>query len=73
MDLDLDVALTEAVRESIAFLKERYNLSDADAYSLSSIGIDFRVGEAVDSTLMIYGVIPKRLFRNNPPYWNASR
>jgi acetamidase/formamidase len=70
MDLDLDVALTEAVRESIAFLKERYNLSDADAYSLSSVGIDFRVGEAVDSNLMIYGVIPKRLFKTNPPYWN---
>jgi acetamidase/formamidase len=69
MDLDLDVALTEAVRESIAFLKERYNLSDADAYSLSSVGIDFRVGEAVDSNLMIYGVIPKRLFKTNAPYW----
>jgi acetamidase/formamidase len=69
LDLDLDVALAEAVRESIAFLKERYNLSDADAYSLSSVGIDFRVGEAVDSTLMIYGVIPKRLFKTNPPYW----
>ena len=71
MDLDLDVALSEAVRESIAFLKTRYNLSDADAYSLSSIGIDFRVGEAVDSNLMIYGVIPKRLFKSNPPYWTA--
>ena len=69
MDLDLDVALTEAVRESIAFLKERYHLSDADAYSLSSVGIDFRVGEAVDSNLMIYGVIPKRLFKTNTPYW----
>ena len=69
MDLDLDVALSEAVRESIAFLKERYKLSDADAYSLSSVGIDFRVGEAVDSNLMIYGVIPKRLFKTNPPYW----
>lgn len=69
MDLDLDVALSEAVRESIAFLKSRYNLSDADAYSLSSVGIDFRVGEAVDSNLMIYGVIPKRLFKTNAPYW----
>jgi acetamidase/formamidase len=69
LDLDLDVALQEAVRESIAFLKERYNLSDADAYSLSSVGIDFRVGEAVDSVLMVYGVIPKRLFKTNTPYW----
>jgi len=69
MDLDLDVALQEAVREAMAFLKTRYGLSDADAYSLSSIGIDFRVGEAVDSTLMVYGVIPKRLFKTNPPYW----
>jgi acetamidase/formamidase len=70
MDLDLDVALKEAVREAMAFLKTRYGLNDADAYSLSSVGIDFRVGEAVDSNLMIYGVIPKRLFKTNPPYWN---
>jgi len=69
MDLDLDVALQEAVRESMAFLKTRYGLNDADAYSLSSVGIDFRVGEAVDSTLMVYGVIPKRLFKTNAPYW----
>ena len=69
MDLDLDVALQEAVREAMAFLKTRYGLNDADAYSLSSVGIDFRVGEAVDSNLMIYGVIPKRLFKTNPPYW----
>jgi acetamidase/formamidase len=69
MDLDLDVALQEAVREAMAFLKTRYGLSDADAYSLSSVGIDFRVGEAVDSMLMMYGVIPKRLFKTNPPYW----
>jgi acetamidase/formamidase len=73
LDLDLDVALAEAVRESIGFLKARYNLSDADAYSLSSVGIDFRIGEAVDSTLMVYGVIPKRLFKTNSPYWNAAR
>jgi acetamidase/formamidase len=70
LDLDLDTALQEAVRESIAFLKDRYHLSDADAYSLSSVGIDFRVGEAVDSTLMVYGVIPKRLFKTNTPYWS---
>ncbi len=69
MDLDLDVALREAVREAMAFLKTRYGLNDADAYALSSVGIDFRVGEAVDSMLMVYGVIPKRLFKTNPPYW----
>jgi acetamidase/formamidase len=69
MDLDLDVALREAVREAMAFLKTRYGLSDADAYALSSVGIDFRVGEAVDSMLVMYGVIPKRLFKTNPPYW----
>ena len=28
-----------------------------------------RVGEAVNNVQMVYGVIPKRLFRENPPYW----
>ena len=26
--------------------------------------------EAVDSVLLIYGVIPKKFFKNNPAYWS---
>ena len=45
--------------------------SAADAYSLASIAIDFRIGEAVDSTQLVYGAIPKRLFKSTPPFWSA--
>jgi hypothetical protein len=37
---------------------------------VASLGIDFRVGEAVDSVQVIYGVIPKKYFKENPQYWS---
>ena len=35
-------------------------------------GVDVRVAEAVDSMLLIYGVVPKKFFKQNPAYWGAS-
>jgi acetamidase/formamidase len=69
MDLNLDVAMREASRETVEFLQQRFGLTPADAYSLASIGVDFRVAEAVDSTQVIYAAIPKKLFKSVPPYW----
>jgi len=69
MDLNLDVAMREASRETVEFLEQRFGLTPADAYSLASIGVDFRVAEAVDSTQVIYAAIPKKLFKNTPSYW----
>ncbi len=69
IDLDLDSAMREAVQEAVDFLRERFGLSAADAYALASIGVDFRVAEAVDSTQVIYGAIPKKLFKTKPAYW----
>jgi len=43
----------------------------AEAYAIASLGVDFRVAEAVDSMLVIYGVIPKRFFKTNPAYWSS--
>jgi acetamidase/formamidase len=71
IDLDLNVAMREATQEAVKFLQERFDLSAADAYALASIGVDFRVAEAVDSTQVIYAAIPKKLFKNVPPYWSA--
>jgi hypothetical protein len=28
------------------------------------------VAEAVDSVQMIYGMIPKKLFKQTPPFWS---
>jgi acetamidase/formamidase len=69
MDIDLNTAMKNAAQETVDFLRERKSLSAADAYSLASIGIDFRVAEAVDAVQMVYGAIPKAMFKNNPEYW----
>ena len=34
--------------------------------------VDFRVGEAVDAVQMVYGMIPKKLFKQNPEYWSKK-
>ena len=69
MDLDLDVAMKNAAQETVKYLMETRGLSAADAYSLASIGIDFRIAEVVDAVQVVYGAIPKKIFKTNPPYW----
>jgi acetamidase/formamidase len=70
MDLDLNKAMQEASQETVAFLRDQKGMSTPDAYALASIGVDFRVAEAVDAVQMIYGMIPKRIFKQNPEYWS---
>jgi acetamidase/formamidase len=53
----------------VEFLEERFGLTPADAYSLASIAVDFRIAEAVDSTQVIYAAIAKKPFKNHPSYW----
>jgi acetamidase/formamidase len=69
MGPDLDEALRNAIREAVQFLKSRAGLSPAEAYALCSLAVDFRIGEAVNNVLMVYGVIPKRLFGRKTRYW----
>jgi len=63
MDADLDKALHHAIRETAAFLQSRAKLTAAEAYALCSLAVDFRIGEAVNNVLMVYGAIPKRIFK----------
>jgi acetamidase/formamidase len=70
LDPDLDIALRNAIRETVSFLGTR-GMSASDAYSLASIGVDYGVAEAVDANLVIYGKIPKALFKTKTPYWTA--
>ena len=71
MDLDLNVAMRNATRETVDFLQQNFGLTTADAYSLASIAVDFRIGEAVDSVQLVYGMIPKKLFKTKPDYWGS--
>jgi len=73
MGPNLDEALRNAIREAVEFLKGRAGLSPAEAYALCSLAVDFRIGEAVNNVLMVYGAIPKRLFRRKAPYWAERR
>jgi acetamidase/formamidase len=63
MDTDLNVALKIAIRETVEFLQARAGLTAAEAYALCSLAVDFRIGEAVNSVQMVYGSIPKKLFK----------
>jgi acetamidase/formamidase len=73
MGPNLDEALKNAIREAVEFLKGRAGLSAAEAYALCSLAVDFRIGEAVNNVLMVYGAIPKRLFRRKLSYWTGRR
>ena len=52
-----------AVQEVIKFLVEEKGMLPGYAFSLSSIGVNFQVGEAVDQTQVVTARIPKSLFR----------
>lgn len=62
IDLDLNRALTKATREVVDFLVEEKGLTPAQALSLASLTVDFRVSEAVDLTQIVSGYIPKHIF-----------
>jgi len=70
LDVDLNTAMKIAVRETVELLQAKAGLTAAEAYSVASLGVDFRVGEAVDSVQLIYGTIPKKFFKQNPAYWS---
>jgi acetamidase/formamidase len=59
MDASLDVALKDAVSQTVMFLQREGRFSAADAYALASLAVDFRIGEAVNGVKMVYGVVPK--------------
>jgi acetamidase/formamidase len=63
MDVNLDAALKQAAEETVAFLQREKGLSAADAYSLASVIVSYFVGEAVDHVQMVYGQIPKEIFK----------
>ena len=72
MHVDLNEANRLAVKSAVDFLVRTKHLTEADAYALASLAIDFRVGEAVDIVNLVYANIPKALFQNNPPYWGSE-
>ncbi len=62
IDLDLDRAARNATWEVVHFLQAEKGLTAAEALSLASIAVDFRVSEVVDLTQVVTGFIPKDIF-----------
>jgi acetamidase/formamidase len=74
LDPDLDNALRNAMVATMDFLKEKQGYDFFHAYTLASAGIDFHVTQAVDKTLGIHAMIPKRLFvKDAATYWYRPR
>jgi acetamidase/formamidase len=62
IDTDLNRAVRKAVLETVDFLVKEKGLTPANALSLCSIAVDFRIAEVVDGTQVVVGSIPKALF-----------
>jgi acetamidase/formamidase len=58
---DLDLAMKQALREMIAFIVARMNVSAADAYQLCSLAVDFRVTQTVNGEKGVHGLLKKHL------------
>ena len=70
IDKDLNVALKAATQETVDFLMQEKGLDAKAAYAVASIGVDFRIAEAVNLNQLIYGMVPKALFvKERHSYW----
>jgi acetamidase/formamidase len=62
IDHDFNRAMRIATLEVVKFLVEEMGFTTPKAFSLASIGVDFKVTEVVDGTQVASGYIPKSLF-----------
>jgi acetamidase/formamidase len=59
----LEDAMKMAVRETVAFITERFpKISRDEAYMIASVAVDYHVTQVVDGTKGIHGMIPKKIF-----------
>jgi acetamidase/formamidase len=58
---DLDQAMKQALREMIAFICSRTNLSREQAYSFCSLAVDFHVTQTVNGEKGVHGLLKKGL------------
>ena len=61
MHEDLDLAMKQALREMIAFIAGRSNLSREQAYQFCSLAVDFHVTQTVNGEKGVHGMLRKGL------------
>ncbi|HEY0204733.1 MAG TPA: acetamidase/formamidase family protein [Acetobacteraceae bacterium] len=57
MHEDMDQAMKTALREMIAFIRTRTNLSPEQAYAFCSLAVDFRVTQSVNGEKGVHGML----------------
>ncbi len=62
MDLDLDIAMQNAVRAAIGLLQARFGMDPALAYAYLSAATDFRISQVVDVVKGVHATIRKADF-----------
>jgi len=73
LDPDLNKAMRQAITEGISYIGEINGYDFLKAFTLASIGVDFRVTQVVDGTQGIHGMIPKAIFTTRKfPYWYSA-
>ena len=61
MNEDLDLAMKQALREMIALIVARSNLSREQAYQFCSLAVDFRVTQTVNGEKGVHGMLRRGL------------
>ncbi len=61
MNEDLDLAMKQALRQMIAFIAGRTNLSREQAYQFCSLAVDFHVTQTVNGEKGVHGMLKKGL------------
>ena len=61
MNEDLDLAMKQALRQMIAFICARTNLSREQAYATCSLAVDFHVTQTVNGEKGVHGMLRKGL------------
>ncbi|MDR3511811.1 MAG: acetamidase/formamidase family protein [Caulobacteraceae bacterium] len=61
LNADLDLALEQALREMIAFIVSRSDLTREQAYQFCSLAVDFRITQSVNGEKGVHGLLPRGL------------
>ena len=70
LDPDLNLAMRQAITETITYIGDINGYDFLKAFTLSSIGVDFRVTQVVDGTKGIHSMIAKSIFKTKTfDYW----
>ena len=61
LNVDLDLAMKQALREMIAFICGRSKLTAAEAYQFCSLAVDFHVTQTVNGEKGVHGMLKRGL------------